>query len=86
MLPARFKELSVLILLATNSCSGPALDFKGTIYVGSSEDQAVIGKVNGEPVVIKCDDPKMDSMTCTDDFAGLQKSYDDVIKQCKAWK
>lgn len=81
----RLKNPLILTLLVLSSCSGPQLNWNGTIYVGSSKDEAVIGKVDGQPIVVKCSDPKFDSMTCTDDIKGLINAYDALIKSCKKW-
>ena len=90
MRPAIYKKLLILIPLAAlnlaiSDCSGPKLKWNGTIYVGSSTDQAVIGKKNGEIVVIPSSDERFDSMTCTDTFAELQSAYNDLLGKCERW-
>lgn len=66
-------------------CGAPKLDWHGKIYVGSSADQALVGKDNGEIVVIPADDPKFDEMTCTDTFAELQDAYKRLLDKCQKW-
>lgn len=85
----KLPKLSILTLLAILSlaaCDEPKLEWNGAIYVGSSEAQAVVSKIDGEIVTVPANDPRFDEMVCTDTFGELQRAYEELLKRCKKWK
>lgn len=87
------KRHRVLIVIATLSLgiagcptNAPKLNWDGTIYVGSSDDLGVVGRINGVDTVVACDSEKFNEMTCTDKFAELQEAYADLLNKCERWK
>lgn len=88
---AKLKRHLILILLAIvslslSACETPELDWKGTIYVGSSDGQALVGKIDGKTVIVYPSEPQFDSMVCTDTFAELQESYKRMMDKCERWR
>lgn len=72
--------------LGISDCGAPKLKWDGTIYVGSSADSAVIGRKNGETIIVPANDQKFDVMTCTDTFYELQEAYKQLLDKCEKWR
>lgn len=85
----------ILILIALNSLAvskcnpnAPTFDWNPEIWAADSRSKSIVRKEHGQIQQIRCEDPRFDSMICTDksEPRKAKEAYFKVVNQCEKWK